>query len=69
MSAPLQSEYTRPRLADSQQVEVAPDGVYKTEAERRLAENQAALRGSERSRGARSELVLPRHALALVRAV
>lgn len=45
----LQSEYTRPRLADSQQVEVAPDGVYKSEAERRLAENQAALRGSERS--------------------
>jgi hypothetical protein len=44
----LQSEYTNSRLADLQQVQMASDGKYATEAERRLAENQAALRG-ERS--------------------
>jgi hypothetical protein len=45
----LQSEYTHSRLADTQQVHMASDGKYATEAERRLAENQAALRGGERS--------------------
>lgn len=44
----LQSEYTHSRLADVQQVHLASDGKYASEAERRLAENQAALQG-ERS--------------------